>query len=71
MAGPAYGRRPPLAGDAVAIRVRWVYDPVLDRIVSSWPAAFDTRFGASLGMVADGDFESIVRSYRDEFHPAR
>ena len=60
-----------VAGDAVADRVRWEYDPVIDRIVSSWPAAFDTRFGASLGMIADRDFESIVKAYRDEFHPAR
>ncbi|HZQ61623.1 MAG TPA: D-erythronate dehydrogenase [Casimicrobiaceae bacterium] len=59
-----------VAGDAVADRVRWQFDPVVDRIVSSWPAAFDTRFGVSLGMVADRDVRDIVRAYRDEFHPA-
>lgn len=59
-----------VAGDGAANRVRWEYDPAIDRIVSSWPAAFDTKFGASLGMLADTDFESIVRAYRDEFHPA-
>lgn len=59
-----------VAGEQAAQRVRWQYDPAVDRIVSSWPAAFDTKFGASLGMVGDRDVESIVRAYRDEFHPA-
>ncbi|MDQ6619296.1 MAG: SDR family oxidoreductase [Pseudomonadota bacterium] len=57
-----------MAGDEVANRVRWEYDPVIDRIVSSWPAAFDTRLGASLGMIADPDFTAIVRAFRDEMH---
>jgi nucleoside-diphosphate-sugar epimerase len=52
-----------VAGDAVADRVQWQYDPAIDRIVSTWPAAFTPAFGASLGMRADADFESIVRAY--------
>src|SRR2546430_14912535 len=27
-----------VAGDAVAARVKWTYDPVIDRIVGTWPA---------------------------------
>jgi nucleoside-diphosphate-sugar epimerase len=60
-----------VAGDEVAAKVQWEYDPIIDRIVSSWPAAFDTRFGASLGMVADPDFDSIVRAHRDTYHASR
>jgi D-erythronate 2-dehydrogenase len=52
-----------VAGDAVAARVQWQYDPVIDRIVSTWPARFDARVGPALGMRADADFESIVRAY--------
>ena len=51
------------AGDAVAARVRWQLDPVIDRIVSTWPQRFDAGFGAALGMRADPHFTSIVRSY--------
>jgi nucleoside-diphosphate-sugar epimerase len=52
-----------IAGDEVADRVRWQYDPAIDRIVSTWPANFAPRLGASLGMRADADFEDIVRAY--------
>ena len=55
-----------IAGAAVAERVQWRYDPTIDRIVSTWPARFDTRVGPALGMRADGDFTSIVRDYIGE-----
>src|SRR5262249_40375775 len=29
-----------VAGDAIADRVKWQFDPVVDRIVSTWPANF-------------------------------
>jgi D-erythronate 2-dehydrogenase len=52
-----------VAGDAVADRVKWQFDPVVDRIVSTWPANFAPKLGPALGMRADADFESIVRAY--------
>ena len=52
-----------VAGDAVADRVKWIYDPVIDKIVATWPANFAPRLGPALGMKADPDFESIVRAY--------
>jgi nucleoside-diphosphate-sugar epimerase len=52
-----------VAGDAVADRVKWQHDPVIDRIVSTWPANFAPKLGPALGMKADPDFESIVRAY--------
>jgi nucleoside-diphosphate-sugar epimerase len=55
-----------VAGDAVADRVVWQHDPAVDRIVSTWPARFDARLGASLGMRGDADFASIVRAYLED-----
>jgi nucleoside-diphosphate-sugar epimerase len=52
-----------VAGDAVADRVKWQYDPAIDRIVSTWPANFAPRLGPALGMQADADFDGIVRAY--------
>ena len=52
-----------VAGDAVADRVKWRHDPVIDRIVATWPANFAPKFGPALGMKADSDFEGIVRAY--------
>jgi nucleoside-diphosphate-sugar epimerase len=52
-----------IAGDAVADRVKWQPDPVIERIVSTWPARFAPMFGLALGMQADPDFDSIVRAY--------
>ena len=52
-----------VAGDDVAARVSWQVDPAIDRIVRTWPRNFDARFGRSLGMQTDPDFDSIVRQY--------
>jgi nucleoside-diphosphate-sugar epimerase len=52
-----------VAGDAVADRVKWQYDPVIDRIVSTWPSNFAPKLGPALGMQADADFDGIVRAY--------
>jgi len=58
-----------VAGDTVASRVRWQYDPVIGAIVSTWPAAFVPTLGPALGMRADPDFESIVRQYIADERP--
>ncbi|HTS22278.1 MAG TPA: D-erythronate dehydrogenase [Casimicrobiaceae bacterium] len=52
-----------IAGDATAERVQWRLDPVIDRIVQTWPARFAPVLGPKLGMRADPDFDSIVRAY--------
>jgi nucleoside-diphosphate-sugar epimerase len=58
-----------VAGDAVAERVKWQYDPAIDRIVSTWPARFAPKRGLALGMRGDADFDTIVRAYIDEDIP--
>jgi nucleoside-diphosphate-sugar epimerase len=55
-----------VAGDAVAELVRWDHDPVIDRIVSTWPARFEALAGRALGMQRDDNFESIVRAHMQD-----
>jgi nucleoside-diphosphate-sugar epimerase len=52
-----------VAGETVAARVKWEFDPAIDRIVSTWPSSFAPRLGPALGMRPDADFDSIVRAY--------
>jgi hypothetical protein len=59
-----------VAGDATADRVKWRLDPVIDRIVQTWPTCFAAVLGPKLGMRADPDFDSIVRAHVAE-HPPR
>jgi len=61
-----------VAGDAAAQRIRWERDPVIERIVGSWPAAWDIARATSLGLRGDADFEAIVRAYvEDDRQPQR
>jgi len=52
-----------VAGDAVANRVKWEFDPAIDRIVATWAFNFAPKLGPSLGMKSDFDFASIIRAY--------
>ena len=52
-----------VAGSEVAERVTWQVDPVIARIVATWPPNFAPVLGRALGMQPDADFESIVRAY--------
>ena len=60
-----------VAGADVAKRVRWERDPALDRIVSSWPGAWDARRAEALGFQGDADFDSIIRAYIEDERPTR
>ena len=52
-----------VAGSAVAQRIEWSHDPAVDRIVSSWPGAWDTRRAQALGFCGDASFDDIIRAY--------
>ena len=52
-----------VAGEEVAARVKWQRDPVIDRLVSSWPQAFSAERGKALGMTADASFDDMVGAY--------
>lgn len=58
-----------VGGDAVADRITWTHDPAVERIVGSWPGAWDTRRAEALGLKADESFESIVRAYVEDDQP--
>lgn len=55
-----------VAGKRATGLIRWEFDPAVDRIVSSWPGAFDTARAQRLGFSADPDFESIIRAYIED-----
>jgi nucleoside-diphosphate-sugar epimerase len=55
-----------VAGTEAAKRVRWERDAAIDRIVASWPGAWDARRAEALGFKADTDFDSIVRAYIED-----
>jgi nucleoside-diphosphate-sugar epimerase len=52
-----------VAGPDVAARIRWEPDPLVQRIVGSWPARWDVSRAERLGFAGDPDFASIVRAY--------
>ena len=60
-----------VAGDAVAARVKWRIDPVIEKIVQTWPPNFAPKLGPALGMTADTSFDDVVRAYiADDMRPA-
>lgn len=68
--GPMVDALKRVAGDNVAARVKWQIDPVIDRIVATWPANFAPVLGPALGMRADHDFETIIRQYIEDERPS-
>ena len=68
--GPMVDALRRVAGDAVAARVKWQTDPVIARIVATWPYNFAPVLGPALGMQADRDFDAIVRQYIEDERPS-
>ncbi|MEU2718211.1 D-erythronate dehydrogenase [Streptomyces sp. NPDC007205] len=59
-----------VAGDAVAGLVTINPDPAIEAIVTSWPAVFDNRRAAALGLEPDPNFLSVVQDYLAD-HPTQ
>ncbi|MET7689154.1 D-erythronate dehydrogenase [Streptomyces sp. NPDC005483] len=57
-----------VAGDTVADRVTLAPDPAVEAIVGSWPAVFDHRRAAALGLAPDASFLSVLQDYLTD-HP--
>jgi nucleoside-diphosphate-sugar epimerase len=55
-----------LAGAAARARVRCEIDPIMMRVVGTWPGAFDVSRPVSLGFRADRDIDSVVRQFMEE-----
>jgi nucleoside-diphosphate-sugar epimerase len=55
-----------VAGADVIARIGWQRDEAVERIVGSWPAAWDTSRSHALGLRGDASFDDVVRAYRDD-----
>ena len=55
-----------LAGLDVADLIDWRPDPVISKIVTSWPAVIDAGRARALGLLADDDYDSIIAEYLAE-----
>jgi nucleoside-diphosphate-sugar epimerase len=51
------------AGPETAANVVFAEDPVVRRIVSSWPSRFDVRRALDLGFTQDGGFDALIREF--------
>ena len=58
-----------VAGAAAAEHIVWQRDPSIERIVGSWPGAWDTTRAVKLGLRGDPDFETIIRNYMEDDLP--
>jgi D-erythronate 2-dehydrogenase len=52
-----------VAGPAVAALIDWTPDPVIQKIVKTWPAKTNTERARGLGLLPDSHFDDIVRDY--------
>ncbi|AIY43173.1 Nucleoside-diphosphate-sugar epimerase [Collimonas arenae] len=59
-----------VAGKEVAARIEWAHDPAIDRIISSWPGAWDAKRAVDLGFVGETSFDEVVRAYIEDDLPA-
>jgi len=46
--------------------IRWQPDPVVERIVGSWPGRWDVTRATAMGFSCDKNFEAIVRAYIED-----
>ena len=61
-----------ISGQAAVGKIRWEGDPVVQRIVGSWPRSWDMTRAHALGFKGDKDFDSIVQAYiADDLSGAR
>ena len=52
-----------IAGPDVRGLLDWQVDPVIAGIVATWPGVVGNERASGLGLMADKDFESIIRAY--------
>jgi len=54
------------AGAQVASLIDWTPDPVISKIVLSWPVRVNAERARGLGLLPDADFASIIDEYLGE-----
>jgi len=52
-----------VAGPEVSAMIDWIPDPVVARMVASWPARVRADRAGQLGLTPDPDFDSIIRMH--------
>ncbi|NBS96101.1 MAG: SDR family oxidoreductase, partial [Betaproteobacteria bacterium] len=55
-----------VAGAEVAARIEWQPDEQVERIVATWPPAWDTTRALALGFTPDTDFDAVIRAHQRE-----
>lgn len=55
-----------VAGEDVAALIDWQPDPKIEKIVGSWPGAWETERGEKLGLAADRNFSDVIRAFIEE-----
>ena len=55
-----------VAGDVVVNRISWEPDPVIIKIVESWPVRFGSQRAHEMGFEADADLDEIIRGFIDD-----
>lgn len=59
-----------VAGADVARRIQWTRDPAIERMVASWPGAWDITRARALGFPLDESFDAVIRRYLERDGPA-
>ena len=62
-AADALARR---AGDAVAARIDWTPDPLIQKIVDTWPYEANGRRAVELGLPVDASIDAIIEAFIDD-----
>lgn len=55
-----------VAGDTVADRVTWNREERVEKIVGTWPAAWDVSRAVALGFESDASFDDVIRGYAED-----
>ena len=55
-----------VAGEGAVKLIRREPDPIIAKIVSGWPQAFDARRATELGFKAESSFEEIIRAHLED-----
>lgn len=64
--GQMVGALEQVAGAEVAARVSFAPDPAVERIVGSWPPAWDASRALALGLAPDNNIEELIASYIED-----
>ena len=55
-----------VAGSDPAGRIDWRPDPLIQKMVATWPGKFGWEKAKRLGMLPDPDMDSIIRAFIEE-----